>query len=468
MMTSQTRSQLSSALGENEVQECQSGPDALERHDSTKTVAGVANVMADAEDYVDSVMSSQTLRAVLDPPAATPNRRKRSLSLGDSHGNNKKIRGDREHSDRGDDYDSDSDSSESEMGAGGKRNRRYVSGRRRDRESTQRKGSADSRVKTKAEVHVDSIDESDGIKTMIAKLSADMHKLITGVNEKVERVEKTLEKKITDSLTKYFDKRINNEAKKIRREIDERFDTLRSDVKDDLGDLNDKIENISTRLESKADDSSASKLSIVIRDLPYTVHENVEVKVNNLIRDGLKVRDVKVESSTRKDAYDDSKPGVVIAQLKCENDKKKIMKEKKNLKNSTQYKKVYVHNDQKREERLMASNLRLLLNAYKRGDKNISLRGDRIISGRDQDSGDNRRGEGVNDHPWRRADSDRRPRDNSKSERPRRETSPSDRDSTSRNDSLRGDNRRQRQYSGRYSDRYNDRDSGRRAHSGRR
>ena len=34
--------------------------------------------MADAEDNVDSVMSSQSLRAVLDPPAATSNGRKRS------------------------------------------------------------------------------------------------------------------------------------------------------------------------------------------------------------------------------------------------------------------------------------------------------------------------------------------------------------------------------------------------------
>ena len=57
---------------------------------------------------------------------------------------------------------------------------------------------------------------------MIAKLSADIHSLISGVNEAVEMVEKTLEKKISENLTKYFDKRINSEARKIRKEIDEK------------------------------------------------------------------------------------------------------------------------------------------------------------------------------------------------------------------------------------------------------
>ena len=307
-------------------------------------------------------------------------------------------------------------------------------------------------------MHVDPIDESDGIKIMIAKLSADMHKLITGVNEKVERVEKTLEKKITDSLTKYFDKRINNEAKKIRKEMDERFDTLRADVKDDMDDLNEKLENLGTRVES---DPSNTRLNIVIRDLPYSVQENVEVKVNNLIRDGLKVRDVKVESATRKDSYGDSKPGVIIAKLKNENDKKTIMKEKKALKTSKQYGKVFIHHDQKREERLMASNFRLLLNAYKRGDKNISLRGDRIITGNDQDSD-------ANSEQDRRNDSDRRPRNHSNSEHSRRETRHSERDSVGQYDSHRGDNRRQDQNHGRYNDRNNGRSSGRRSYSGRR
>ena len=78
--------------------------------------------------------------------------------------------------------------------------------RRSNRQASREKGNNDrhNRMKTKAEVHVDAFSETDDQKTMIAKLSADMHSLISGVNEKVEKVEKTLEKIISENLTKYF------------------------------------------------------------------------------------------------------------------------------------------------------------------------------------------------------------------------------------------------------------------------
>ena len=59
--------------------------------------------------------------------------------MGDSHGNSKKIREDREHSDRGGDYDSDSDSSESGIGAGIKHDGRMSKKRRRDANADERK-----------------------------------------------------------------------------------------------------------------------------------------------------------------------------------------------------------------------------------------------------------------------------------------------------------------------------------------
>ena len=45
--------------------------------------------------YVDSVMSSQSLHAVLDSPAANSKRRKRNLSVGGERESSKKIRGDK-------------------------------------------------------------------------------------------------------------------------------------------------------------------------------------------------------------------------------------------------------------------------------------------------------------------------------------------------------------------------------------
>ena len=139
---------------------------------------------------------------------------------------------------------------------------------------------------------------------------------------------------------------------------------------------------------------------------------------------------------------------------------------------------LFIHNDQKREERLMASNFRMLVNAYKRADRNIILRGDRIIMGRDQDYDDNRPEDRFSNQQRHRAGNDRRPRNNASSERsPPRETRLSERDSTHqhgrggnrRQDQYAGpdrDSERQDQYAGRFSDR--DRDSGWHSYSGRR
>ena len=47
--------------------------------------------------------------------------------------------------------------------------------------------------------------------------------------------------------------------------------------------------------------------------------------MTSLIQDGVKVWGVKVESAVRIESPDDAKPGVVIARLKTETDKKKVM-----------------------------------------------------------------------------------------------------------------------------------------------
>ena len=60
-------------------------------------------------------------------------------------------------------------------------------------------------------------------------------------------------------------------------------------------------------------------------------------------------------------------------------DKKKILASKSSLKHSRVYKDVYMHSDQTKEERMMSSNLRSLVSAYKAGDSNIRVMGSRIV-----------------------------------------------------------------------------------------
>ena len=62
-----------------------------------------------------------------------------------------------------------------------------------------------------------------------------------------------------------------------------------------------------------------------IYGLPESVNENVSVKVDALIKDGLKVRDVTVTSAVRKTSRTDTKAGIVIAKLRSSADKKRVM-----------------------------------------------------------------------------------------------------------------------------------------------
>ena len=100
--------------------------------------------------------------------------------------------------------------------------------------------------------------------------------------------------------------------------------------------------------------------------------------MNSLINDGVKIPDVKVVSACRKDFPYSVKPGVVIANFKNETDKKKVVLAKKNCKSHAQYRKVFIHHDQSREERVMATNLRMLVNANKAGD-NDDARGEHRV-----------------------------------------------------------------------------------------
>ena len=50
-------------------------------------------------------------------------------------------------------------------------------------------------------------------------------------------------------------------------------------------------------------DSNEKKFNIVVRKLPVTVNENLDIKINALIKDVLKIRDIAVKSAERQQSY---------------------------------------------------------------------------------------------------------------------------------------------------------------------
>lgn len=217
------------------------------------------------------------------------------------------------------------------------------------------------------------------VEHLIAKLNADMHMQFSAMNERMDKLESSLEQRISNKVAQIIDKRVNTELSRIRKDVDCRLESfkeeIKSDISADLHDINDKMRVLSNGGPVNSGQTDVS-LNIVIRGLPESSSENTSAKVNTLIRDGLKVSDVTCISVERKKSSS-SKPGIVIAKFKSHDDKRKVMVKKSSLGDSRQYRDVFIHHDQSHIDRIMANNFRTILSAMKQHD--FTMRGSRIV-----------------------------------------------------------------------------------------
>ena len=77
--------------------------------------------------------------------------------------------------------------------------------------------------------------------------------------------------------------------------------------------------------------------NFVVYDMAQDENEDVKDKVNNLLRDVLKLRDVKVSSAERKPAYNGRDNGVIVAKCSSIEAKSAIMEAKSLLRDSEHY-----------------------------------------------------------------------------------------------------------------------------------
>ena len=263
-------------------------------------------------------------------------------------------------------------------GARGKQNK----GRKKKQKGND---SAGEKLVTSAEVHVDADLSSMDTRGLLMTLISQTQQNFDIMGRRMESLENNLEKKLTDKMNKAIDRRINTETNKFKKEIDKNVSDLRKEFDNEIEDITEKVNRVTNQIEQLDGVSVARpekediKLNIVVRKLPETSRENLNNKVNSLIKDGLKLRDIEVKSVERKKSYHEGKPGLVIAQMQSLGDKKKILASKSSLKHSRVYKDVYIHSDQTKEERMMSANLRSLVSAYKAGDSNIRVMGSRIV-----------------------------------------------------------------------------------------
>lgn len=377
------------------------------------------NLLEEADEYVKSVMSSQCASASVTVKTPLPSGRKRFLSAPDvTESEVKKARNDTSDDERltvkakRNLMNMDTPLQEEGKQQNESKALKVNTKSKNNKESKRGKGEIDNslieeahQIMTRAEVHRDADTE---IKDLLKKMTASMNTMQDIMNKrmdmlenKIDQSEKKITDKLTDKVTKIIDKRVNTETARIRKEIEDKLSDLRSDFNNDLVQINRRIEERADIGSDQGTQSTGSNqnttdlsLNVVIRNLPETINENVMTKVDAMIKDGLKIRDVTVASAVRKVSRAEHRAGVVIAKFQTSDDKKKVMTSKKALKEHRSYDNVYINHDQTAQERRMASSMRTLVEAVKRGESNITVRGTRIISSSDNDSD----GRGNRDH----------------------------------------------------------------------
>jgi hypothetical protein len=145
-----------------------------------------------------------------------------------------------------------------------------------------------------------------------------------------------------------------------------------SEVKSDV----QKLERDYASVVKKGENADIS-LNIVVRNLPESSNENIESKLNTLIKEGLKLTDIQVTHVIRKRAFRDTDNGVVVATCKDNEQKRKIMLAKASLQRSKKYERVFIEHDKSREERVNMSNMKTIVNTI--GRDKLSIRGNRIV-----------------------------------------------------------------------------------------
>ena len=127
-------------------------------------------------------------------------------------------------------------------------------------------------------------------------------------------------------MAQIMDKRFNSEMKKLQREIDTRVGDIRADFQTDISEMAAKVESVSKVVNSEGRVDGVAR-NVVIRELPGHEGEITLVKVNNLFRDQLKLRDESATGAVRKESIG-RKAGVVVVTFESLEVKQKVLKAK--------------------------------------------------------------------------------------------------------------------------------------------
>ena len=235
-------------------------------------------------------------------------------------------------------------------------------------------------VKDSSEHDSNALKEVKDLKVMMVSLTETMNSFCDQITTRINDIETNLSKKISNII----DKKIETAVGKIERKVkkDDELANLKSEfsrtVDEFKREMND-IESCYTKLERDPADAIArdeSKLRIVIRNLPENRNENIQNKVNGLLKDGLQLKDISLRSVERKKSNRENRAGIVLVCFDSFEDKRKVMETKRKLRDTRNFKDVFIEHDLPRSQRMLNANLRNIVRTI--GKDKLEIKGSRV------------------------------------------------------------------------------------------
>ena len=181
------------------------------------------------------------------------------------------------------------------------------------------------------------------LRTLMLDMSSSINKSISGLSERIDQLEDNLEKKLVDKLSNVINATIKDEIAIVRSDFDSEICAMRTKILD----MEQVIKDFDSTGVSGKSNGEKIPCSVIIRNLKEGQNETTgsssiaKNKFISLVRDGLKLKDVKVTNAERKQSKGDN-PGLVVASFESFEQLNKVLENKKHLRKTSDYRSVYI------------------------------------------------------------------------------------------------------------------------------
>ncbi|XP_033747017.1 putative uncharacterized protein DDB_G0281733 [Pecten maximus] len=247
---------------------------------------------------------------------------------------------------------------------------------------------SDSKVnKIKNDINIPEIvDKSIFFDEAFKKLSSQIQTMGHQITQRMDQLEKNLEdkvtKKVTQQLAGMVQTKVKESVKDIKHDMDKEIEKVKTTVTDLKKSFADAVKTVKVTPVTK----DTNNLNIVIKNMPVTELEQSDSgylvnSVYALFRNGLDLKHVKIKQAERKPVRQNdtvkNRPGIVVVTLGSSDQKHDVLSNKRELKNSRDYNKVFIQDESNAETRKHLHNLQILIR-----EMDMSERlGTRIVNG---------------------------------------------------------------------------------------